>query len=104
MTLDTRPVNSQADLSSKAGVVALALGTLFVAATAYAYALSLIETFNPPNWVRILGLMWLPIGLIGTPIAYSVARHGEGRALGQVGLALAFIALSSFIVLLFALG
>ena len=104
MTLDTRPVQSSADPSTRAGVIALILGTLFVAATGFTYMLSLMETFDPPTWVRALGLIWLPIGLIGTPIACVLARTGSGRTLGQVGLALAFIALCAFIVLQFAIG
>ena len=64
--------------STTAGSVTLALGVLFTAAVAYAYVLSLSAAFNPPIWVRVIGLVWLPIGFGGVPIAYNLARTGEG--------------------------
>ena len=90
--------------SAVAGSVTLALGILFTAAVAYTYVLSLSDTFNPPNWVRILGLVWLPIGFGGVPIAYYLARTGEGRRRGRLGLLVGLIGLAAFVALVIAIG
>ena len=87
-----------------AGSVALTLGILFTAAVGYAYVLSLSDTFNPPTWVRVIGLVWLPIGLGGIPIAYYVARTGEGYRRGRLGVLIALIGLAAFVALVIAMG
>jgi hypothetical protein len=87
-----------------AGTITLVLGVLFLAATAFTYALSLSDSFNPPTWVRAVGLVWLPIGFLGTPIAYALARNGPGRHLGTAGLAVALLGLLAFVVLQFIAG
>ena len=66
--------------------------------------LSLSDAFNPPNWVRVVGLVWLPVGFFGTPIAYALAREGPGRERGRVGLVVAVVGLLAFVWLMFALG
>ena len=100
-----RELSDRADVTSvRAGTAALVMGALFVAATAFAALLSLSESFNPPDWVRVAGLVWLPIGFFGTPIAFLVSRGGRGRTRGSVGLALAFAALVGFVVLLVVAG
>ena len=60
--------------SQRAGTVTIVLGALALAATAFTYVLSLSDAFNPPDWVRAAGLVWLPIGFFGSPIAYTIAR------------------------------
>ena len=80
------------------------LGALALAATAFTYVLSLSDAFNPPDWVRAAGLVWLPIGFFGSPIAYTIARNGTGRARADLGLAIAGMALVAFVVLLFIAG
>ncbi len=90
--------------SVRAGTVTLLLGLAFVAATAYTYLLSLGDAFNPPHWARVLGLVWLPIGFFGTPIAYAVARTGDGRQRGRVGVLIALVGLVAFVALEFAVG
>jgi hypothetical protein len=60
MHTDAMPVGPDA-ASIRAGRIALALGIACALATVFVYALSLGEEFNPPNWVRILGLVWLPV-------------------------------------------
>jgi hypothetical protein len=77
---------------------------LFAAAVLFTYVLSLSESFNPPDWVRVVGLVWLPIGLGGVPIAYYLARTGEGRARGRLGVLVGIVALVAFIALVIALG
>lgn len=71
--------------SERAGTLAVVLGALALAATVFTYALSLSESFNPPGWVRAVGLVWLPIGFFGTGFAYAAARKGAGRRRGAQG-------------------
>jgi hypothetical protein len=102
----TTHVGSRRDLhgSARAGTVTLALGVLFSAAVAFAYVLSLSESFNPPDWVRFVGLVWLPVGLGGVPISYAVARTTEGRDRALVGVLVALVGLVAFVGLVVALG
>ena len=90
--------------SERAGRIALALGVLALAATVFTYVLSLSDLVNPPDWVRAAGLVWLPLGFFGTPIAYTVARNGPGRRAAEAGLAVAGVGLVAFVVLLFVAG
>jgi hypothetical protein len=90
--------------STLAGTVTLALGILFTASVAYTYVLSLSDTVNPPNWIRALGLAWLPVGFGGIPIAYYIARTGEGRNRGRLGVLIGLAGLVAFIALIIALG
>jgi hypothetical protein len=90
--------------SELAGTVTLALGVLFTAAVAFAYVLSLRESFNPPDWVRVLGLVWLPIGLGGVPVGYAVARTGAGREHALVGVLVALTGLVALVGLVVAVG
>ena len=105
VSTDTRPTGLALS-SLRAGTVALVLGLLFLAATAFTYVLNLTDLVNPPNWARAVGLVWLPIGFVGTPIAYAIARYGPGRTRtrGRVGVALALVGLLAFMVLLYAVG
>jgi hypothetical protein len=80
------------------------LGVLFTAAVAYAYVLSLSDALNPPDWVRVMGLVWLPIGFGGVPVANYLARTGEGRDRGQLGVLIGLVGLVAFVALFIALG
>jgi hypothetical protein len=90
--------------STVAGTVALALGVLFAVAVACTYVLSLSDAVNPPDWVRALALVWLPIGFGGVPIAYYLARTGEGRNRGRLGVLIGLVGLVAFIALVIAIG
>ena len=68
MTTQVRPLSRSAG-SVPAGTITLLLGILFTAAVAYTYALSLSDTFNPPNWVRVIGLVWWPSSPWSSPSA-----------------------------------
>lgn len=103
VSTDTRPTGLALS-SLRAGTVTLVLGGLFLAATAFTYVLSLSDVVDPPNWVRALGLVWLPIGFVGTPVAYAIARYGPGPTRGRVGIALALVGVVAFVVLLYAAG
>ncbi len=87
-----------------AATAALVLSTLFSLAVAYAYVLSLSEALDPPGWARVLGLLWLPVGLAGVPIGYYWSRGGarEGRA--ELAVVVALVAALAFVVLVVALG
>lgn len=87
-----------------AGTVTLVLGILFTAAVAFTYVLSLSDAFNPPDWVRVVGLVWLPVGFGGVPIAYYVARTGDNRDRGRLGVAIGVVGLVAFVGLMVALG
>ena len=90
--------------SRAAGSVTLTLGVLFTAAVAYAYVLSLSDALNPPDRVRVMGLVWLPIGFGGVPVAYYLARTGEGRDRGRLGVLIGLVGLVAFVALFIALG
>lgn len=87
-----------------AGTITLALGILFTAAVAFSFPLSLSESFNPPDWVRGTGLVWLPIGSAGVPIGYVIARNGPGRARARLGVIIALVGLVAFSALVIAIG
>ncbi|HET8960168.1 hypothetical protein [Nocardioides sp.] len=103
MTTPAHP-HSQGDSSVRAGTVTLVLGVLFAAAVAFTFVLSLSDAVNPPNWVRAMGLVWLPIGLVGTPAAYAVARTGQGRHQARIGVLIAVVGLAAFVALVVAIG
>ncbi|GAA1929744.1 hypothetical protein [Nocardioides marmoribigeumensis] len=84
-----------------AGTLTLVLGALFVVATGFAYLVSLSADVNPPDWVRVVGLLGVPLGFFGTPVAFVAARH-EARA--RAGLALFAAALVALVVLLVVAG
>jgi hypothetical protein len=90
--------------SVPAGTITLLLGVLFTAAVAYTYLLSLSDTFNPPNWVRAIGLVWLPLGFGGVPLGYVIARTGEGRDRARLGALIGFVGLVAFVSLVIAIG
>jgi hypothetical protein len=103
MTTEVRS-SRQARRSGRAGLVTLVLGSLFAAAVLFTYVLSISDAFNPPDWVRVIGLVWLPIGVVGIPTAYDLARQGEGRTQARVGVVVALVGLVALIALVVALG
>lgn len=87
-----------------AGSVTLVLGVLFALAVAYAYALSLGDSVNPPDWARVVGLVWLPVGLAGVPVGYYWARGGPREPRAELGLVVALAAALAFVVLVVVWG
>ena len=87
-----------------AGNITLVLGVLFALAVAYAYALSLGDSVNPPDWARVVGLVWLPVGLAGVPVGYYWARGGPREPRAELGLVVALAAALAFVVLVVVLG
>jgi hypothetical protein len=100
-TLERRGVLPGAGI---AGTVTLVLGVLFALAVAYTYVLSLASGVNPPDWARVVGLVWLPVGLAGVPIGYYWSRDGDRQHLAEVGLALALVGAVAFVGLVVAVG
>jgi hypothetical protein len=100
-TLERRGVLSGSDI---AGPLTLVLGVLFTLAVAFTYVLSLADGMNPPDWVRVVGLVWLPVGLAGVPIGYYWSRDGDRHRLAEVGVALALGGAVAFVALVVALG
>lgn len=96
--------HSQSTDSMHTGTITLALGVLLTTAVALSYPLSLSESFNPPDWVRFLVLMWLPIGFAGVPIGYVLAGHGPGRERARLGAVIALVGLLAFTVLVLVIG
>jgi len=103
LTTDIRPHVSDT-VSHHAATITLVLGLLAAAATVFTYALSLSAGFNPPHWVRVAGLVWLPLGFVGAPIAYLLTRSGPGHGRALIGLAAAGLGLIAFVVLLVIAG
>lgn len=92
-------------MSARAGTVALVLGILCTLAVAFTYVLSLSDTFNPANWIRVVALIWIPITFGGVPIAYlGLAREGAGRERGRLGVVLTVVSLTALMALVIALG
>ena len=87
-----------------AGTVTLVLGTLFTLAVAYAYALSLEGGLDPPDWARVVGLVWLPVGLLGVPIGWNWSRGGAHEDRAEIGVVVALVGALAFVVLVVALG
>jgi hypothetical protein len=92
------------DGSAAAGSAALLLGTLCTFAVAFTYVLSLSDAFNPANWIRVVGLVWIPLAFAGVPIAYALAREGAGRGRGRLGVLLTVASLAALVALVIALG
>lgn len=103
MTTQARPLSGSVS-TMRSGTVTLILAVLFAGAVAFTYALSLGEGVNPPHWVRVIGLVWLPIGLAGVPVGYATARVGDGRGRATVGVVVGAVALLACIALVIAIG
>jgi hypothetical protein len=73
-------------------------GAVALAAFLWLWALTLPDV-NPPNWIRILGVIWLPIGIGGAAVTGILGWRGAGRVRSVVGLSLAALAVIAFITL-----
>lgn len=85
---------------SSASIWALAFGLLAVAGTAWLWAVSFLEEYNPADWIRIAGSQLWWIGIVGTVISWFRGRKGSKALLAHFGLALAFAALVGIIAML----
>ena len=74
-----------------------------LAAFCWTWALSVTD-WNPPNWIRIPGVLALPVGAAVSAGSAIGGRRSAPRGLAAAGLALTAADLIGFIVLLVVLG
>jgi hypothetical protein len=80
-----------------AGALSAVLGAIGFAALVWAWLLT--TTIDPPNWVRVPGLLLLPIGSLGSLGAGVVGMLTRPRTWAEVGLALGVLTLAGLVVL-----
>jgi hypothetical protein len=83
-----------------AGLVSMIFGALALAAVVWVALLTYV--INPPNWIRIAGSSFLPIGIViglGTGV---LGRRGPERRWAITGLTLVAIAVITFTALNFS--
>jgi hypothetical protein len=74
-------------------------GAVAVASLIWLWSLTAAD-FNPPNWIRIFGVAWLPIGVTGSLVTGILGRRGPDRVGVVIGLVLTALALIGFVVLI----
>lgn len=89
--------------SKTPGVLSVVFGLVALAAFGWLWALS-ATPLDPPNWVRILGIVFLPIGIIGGVITGISGLRGAGRGWAIAGLVAVGLTIVAFIVLINVLG
>jgi hypothetical protein len=99
-TVQSDMVKEPLTFNDRLGALSAVLGTLSAASYFYLIALTELQDFNPPNWVRIVGMVWMPIGWMGAWLAGWPARHGHERGLAITGMFLGTVSLVAFIVLM----
>lgn len=82
---------------NRAGALSAALGAAGFAALVWAWLLT--TTLDPPTWVRVPGLVLLPIGSLGSLAAGAVGLLTPPRKWAEVGLALGVLTLVGLVVL-----
>ncbi|WP_448005554.1 hypothetical protein [Agromyces bauzanensis] len=100
MSTSRRPARRGSKL---VGAISLALGLVALVALVWLWALS-TTPLDPPQWVRILGIAFLPIGLLGALITGIAGLRGEGRRYAIGGLIAAAVTVIAFIVVLTVYG
>lgn len=81
------------------GTLCVAFGSVAVAAFLWLWSLTL-PGFNPPNWIRIVGVAGMPIGVAGAALTAAAGHHGASRLKPVLGLSLAAITVLAFIALI----
>ncbi|WP_142139233.1 hypothetical protein [Acidovorax sp. SLBN-42] len=97
------PAGSVSGRSKTAGRLSAVFGLVALAAFGWLWALS-ATPLDPPNWVRIVGLAFLPIGLVGAVVTGIAGLRGAARAWAVVGLVAAVVTIVAFVVLLTLYG
>lgn len=95
----SRGIVGRAPADRRLGTASATFGGVALAAMAWLWLLTLPEV-NPPNFIRILGLIWLPIGAVVSVATGLLARRGGGRVGALVGLTLTAAALVWFVALM----
>ena len=90
--------------TERSGLLSIAFGVLALVGLGWTWVLSVSEVVDPPNWIRIPGILLLPAGLIAAVAFGLQARQGTGRERGLVGLVLAAASVLVFVVLLTVVG
>ena len=86
------------------GVLSAVFGVVALAAFGWLWALS-TTPLDPPDWVRILGIVFLPIGIIvGVLTGIPGLRSAAGRPWAIAGFAAVGLTIVAFIVLITVLG
>jgi hypothetical protein len=94
---DTRATRKTAP--RRGGVTAAILGLVGLAAFAWTWILS-ATPIDPPEWLRIVGVWLMPIGIFGALIAGIAGLRGPGRPWAIVGLVLAGVTIVAFVLLI----
>lgn len=85
------------------GAWCAAFGAVALAALVWIWALSQ-PRFNPPDSLRIVGSLLLPVGLAGSLASAYLARGGPRRVGVVLGLSLGALTVVGFVVLLVTMG
>lgn len=83
--------------ANPAGVMSTILGLVGFAALVWAWLLT--TTIDPPTWVRVPGLVLLPIGTLGSLGVGVIGMLAPPRRWAAVGLTLGVLALVGLLVL-----
>ena len=85
--------------ANRAGVWSAVLGLVALAAFGWLWALT-ATPLDPPNWMRIIGIFFFPIGVVGAIITgISGMRNGD-RRWALIGMIAAAIAVIGFVLLI----
>ena len=95
--------SSASGRSSLAGGMSAAFGLSGIAALVWLWMLT-ATPIDPANWVRILGLAFLPVGVVGAVIAGISGLRGAGRRYALVGLSAAAVTVIGFVLLITIYG
>ena len=90
--------------SVRAGRLSVAFGIAALAALAWTWALSTLADFNPPDWIRIIGILVLPVAILGSVVTGVQGLRGSARQPAIVGLVIAGLVVLGFVVLLTVAG
>lgn len=101
---DTTAQVTPARDTRRSGLVSIVFAVLALSGLVWTWVLSVSDALDPPNWVRIPGILLMPAALIVALAAGLQARQGTGRTRGNVGLALAALVVLAFVVLLNVAG
>ncbi|MBC7290585.1 MAG: hypothetical protein H5T83_04505 [Actinotalea sp.] len=85
------------------GTAGVVLGALALAAVAWIAFLT-FGTADVPQWLRVAGSAFLPLGLAGAVGAGLIAPPGPARRRAWLGMALAAVAALTLVVMLVAVG
>lgn len=84
--------------TARMGKASIVLGLVGLASLAWLWVIS-ATSFDPPQWLRILGSSFLPVGLFGGLATATLGMLREdGKATSKVGLLLAAVTVVLFVL------